>query len=442
MFNLSQEQLQLNKYPAEISGNTVTILPLQTSDENFILVTSITPPSAELGRSSGIDMPVALKTKLNNIQTITLESGSTPAMKYPVDLSGNTITILPLQSSDDNFILVNHIPSPSTGIARSIGFDLKDTVKTKLDNIQTVQLETGATPAKKYPAEISGNTVNILPLQSGDSNYITVTSITPPSAELGRSIDIDLSESAKSVIYNAHNYAKTNEDNDFWNINTFKANTTVQADLTVTGNIINTSLTTSLTNLTNQVTSFSQTKFFTYPNYVGEARYYKLGRLNLPIDGHQAVITINLCYGFNATNHGVNFSGYNIQNYEMKIHLYSSTSWSSRSVFPGSLGNDPSRYNDPNNSIYHNGFVVTTSPFVNPLGVFLAPVPSDPQNNVDIWFRSYMWHGRPLIQVTQTAGSFTATTDVNQQNMPRDCYIQLDMYSNTLTQIYRNLYNV
>jgi hypothetical protein len=42
----------------------------------------------------------------------------------------------------------------------------QDTLKTKLNNIQTVQLETGATPAKKYPAEISGNTVNILPLQS------------------------------------------------------------------------------------------------------------------------------------------------------------------------------------------------------------------------------------------------------------------------------------
>jgi hypothetical protein len=64
----------------------------------------------------------------------------------------------------------------------------------KINDIQTVQLEPGATTAKKYPAVISGNTVNILPLQSGDSNYITVTSITPPSAETGRSIGIDLSE--------------------------------------------------------------------------------------------------------------------------------------------------------------------------------------------------------------------------------------------------------
>ena len=50
-------------HPAEISGNTIKILPLQTSDDNFILVTNITPPSAEFGRSTGIDMPVALKNK-------------------------------------------------------------------------------------------------------------------------------------------------------------------------------------------------------------------------------------------------------------------------------------------------------------------------------------------------------------------------------------------
>jgi hypothetical protein len=100
----------------------------------------------------------------------------------------------------------------------------------------------------------------------------------------------------------------------------------------VTGNIIN-------ANLTNQLASISKTKFFTYPNYVGEARYYKLGRLNLPIDGHQAVITINLCYGFNVNNYGLNYSGYHIQNYEMKIHLYSSTQWHSRAVDSGSLRN-------------------------------------------------------------------------------------------------------
>jgi hypothetical protein len=40
--------------------------------------------------------------------------------------------------------------------------------------MQTVQLEPGATPAKKYPAVISGTTVNILPIQSNDIDYVVV----------------------------------------------------------------------------------------------------------------------------------------------------------------------------------------------------------------------------------------------------------------------------
>ena len=35
---------------------------------------------------------------------------------------------------------------------RSVAIDLSDTVKTKIDNIHIVQLEPGATIAKKYPA--------------------------------------------------------------------------------------------------------------------------------------------------------------------------------------------------------------------------------------------------------------------------------------------------
>jgi hypothetical protein len=107
-----------------------------------------------------------------------------------------------LQSSDDNFIQVSNITPPSAELGRSIGIDLKDTVKTTINNIQTVQLEPGATPAKNYPAEISGNTVNILPIQSNDTNYIEVVNIVPPSAETGRPIGIDLSASAKSKLDN------------------------------------------------------------------------------------------------------------------------------------------------------------------------------------------------------------------------------------------------
>ena len=74
-------------------------------------------------------------------------------------------------------------------------------MKDEINNIQTVRLEPGETPAKKYPAVISGHTVNILPTQSNDNDYIFVVNVYPPSPELGRSIAIDISETFKTRIY-------------------------------------------------------------------------------------------------------------------------------------------------------------------------------------------------------------------------------------------------
>ena len=50
------------------------------------------------------------------------------------------------------------------------------------------------------------------------------------------------------------------------------ADTTVQADLTVTGNIINT----NLTNLTNQMSKLSRTQYSTYTGMAGGTRFYKM----------------------------------------------------------------------------------------------------------------------------------------------------------------------
>ena len=174
----------------------------------------------------------------------------------------------------------------------------------------------------------------------------------------------------------------------------------------------------------------------------GDARFYKLGRLNLPIDGHQAIITVNLCYGFHITNNCLNYAGYNIQNFEMKICLYTSTTWASRACFPDSFGPNLALRSDNNYSLFHNGYVVVSSPFISALGVYLSPVPSDNRNRVDIWIHSYMYHGYPLIQVSQTAGSFTKDTTTILTAMPLEGYVKLDMYANTLTQLYRNPHNV
>ena len=126
----------------------------------------------------------------------------------------------------------------------------------------------------------------------------------------------------------------------------------------------------------------------------------------------------------------------------MNIHLYSSTSGTSRACFPDSFGPNLALRSDNNNSLFHNGYVVVSSPFVSALGVYLSPVPSDNRNQVDIWVHSYMYHGFPLIQVSQAIGSFTKDTTTVLSELPLLGYVKLDMYANTLTQLYRNPYNV
>ena len=153
------------------------------------------------------------------------------------------------------------------------------------------------------------------------------------------------------------------------------------------------------------------------------------------------MITVNLCYGFNVNSQGLNFAGYAIQNYEMKIHLYSSTSGASRACSPISCGPDLTKKNYNNYSLFHNGFVVVSSPFVSAFGAYLTPFPSDNRNQVDIWIHSYMFHGYPLIQVSQTAGSFTRDTATIVSSLPLNGVVKLDMYANTLIQVYRNQYN-
>ena len=130
-----------------------------------------------------------------------------------MEIVANSTTVFPLNAISTDNISITLAQPLLAGNGRSIEIDLTTSVRSKSDLIKGIQLEPGSSPEKKYPAVISGNTVDILPIQSGDSNYVTVTSIIPPSAETGRSIGIDLSDSAKSTIYNAHQYARRDEAN-------------------------------------------------------------------------------------------------------------------------------------------------------------------------------------------------------------------------------------
>ena len=72
-----------------------------------------------------------------------------------------------------------------------------------------------------------------------------------------------------------------------------------------------------------------------YPNWNADLRFFKLGRLTLPNGGHHATITVNACHGWNVNAGLINSKDYNISNYQMTAHIHSSTSSSSRAVFPG-----------------------------------------------------------------------------------------------------------
>ena len=109
----------------------------------------------------------------------------------------------------------------------------------------------------------------------------------------------------------------------------------------------------------------------------------------------------------------------------MTAHIYSSASNTSRAVFPGSLGNNDPRYDNYNNYIVkYSGFVIASSPSIDPLGLYLAPVPSDPMNQVDVWTYIHNHQSQHRVQAVQTEGSFTRSF-ANELEMPLNGYIKL-----------------
>ena len=99
------------------------------------------------------------------IKAIQKEPTSVLTYIYPGEVSDTTATVLPIQSIINDFIRVSLAQPLSAGLGRSIDIDLKDTVKTNTNNIQTVSLEPVVDPCTQTPTgSISGNEVNIFPL--------------------------------------------------------------------------------------------------------------------------------------------------------------------------------------------------------------------------------------------------------------------------------------
>jgi len=193
---------------------------------------------------------------------------------------------------------------------------------------------------------------------------------------------------------------------------------------------------------------------------VSRTCFYKLGTLTLPQNGYQAVITVNLCMGYGfAPNNGNNNQNYYLQNYELVYRIYSSNGKAVQVPTGQIVNNQPvfttvftgsSRRCDPDVSlptgtdfspgIFHNGYVVCTSPFAPPLNSYLGQT-SNFLDSVDIWMQSYAYHGNPMIEVRQNAGSFTRSYDKALALPTFKGYTRLDMIGHVLVRASSNPYN-
>ena len=130
-----------------------------------------------------------------------------------------------------NYIHVAYALPLGDGLGRSIVIDLSTYAKTKIDSIRELRLEeTNAPQSVVYPVVLSTvNQCTFLPFWNNPNSLVEIYSELPTVGRTGRAINFDLKQSVKTILNNV-----------------------------------------------------SPTQFFGYPNYAGDTRFYKIGRLYLP----------------------------------------------------------------------------------------------------------------------------------------------------------------
>ena len=83
---------------------------VHSRDPDFVEVAQDTEASEGAGRSIGIGLKDAVKTKLNNFKGIQKEETNIANLIYPVDVADDTAKDLPIKSSDSSFIEVALAP--------------------------------------------------------------------------------------------------------------------------------------------------------------------------------------------------------------------------------------------------------------------------------------------------------------------------------------------
>ena len=126
----------------------------------------------------------------------------------------------------------------NAGNGRSIQIGLSESTKTKLSKIREVRREaTNAPTSSLYPVDLDDTamTATVLPVVIDLVSAVSVVPVYPTQVRTGKAIGLDLQQDVKTISSNV-----------------------------------------------------SSTQFFRYPNMAADARFYNLGRFELPLNGHQA----------------------------------------------------------------------------------------------------------------------------------------------------------
>ena len=171
-------------------------------------------PTGSTGGTSSLiqfDLKESVKAKINNIRQIVLEASPIPAVVFhPLTLTTTSASFTPFYNNPDSAIHVSYeVPTPggtTGGTSRLIQFDLKDTIKAKINtNSREIILEPSPFPAVVFhPLTLTATSAKFTPFYNNPDSLIQVSYEVPtPVGSTGgsyRLIQFDLKDTVKTEI--------------------------------------------------------------------------------------------------------------------------------------------------------------------------------------------------------------------------------------------------